>query len=266
MGKPSSQQTSTQTSTPWSGVQPYMTDYLSKAQQATNQPYNFYNGSTVAGFSPEQQAGMNLGTNRALAGSPALNSANTSITDTLNGNYLSPDSNPYLKQNVNTALDDVQSRVNSQFSGNNYGSSANQELLAKNLGQTAAGMYGQNFTNERNNMMQAANLAPTLANADYLDANQLQNIGAQRQGLSQQYLNAASGQFNNAQQYPFQQLQRYGQAIGGINGGGTTTTSAPNPNQQSALGNLAGLGMSAYGLYSAMNPATAPFALASWIP
>ena len=66
------QSTTIQKSDPWSGVQPYLTDYFQKGQTATNNPYNFYNGTTTAGFSPEQQAGMNLNTQRALSGSPTL--------------------------------------------------------------------------------------------------------------------------------------------------------------------------------------------------
>ena len=82
---------------PWEGVQPYIKDYLSLGQSTTQRPYNFYNGDKVAGFAPEQELGMNLGTQRALAGSPTLNAANNNVTNTLNGNYLSPDSNPWLK-------------------------------------------------------------------------------------------------------------------------------------------------------------------------
>lgn len=240
-----STQTSTQTSAPWSGVQPYLTDLLKRGQNVTNNPYNFYNGDTVAGFSPEQEMGFNLGTQRAIAGSPTLDAANRNTTSTLNGDYLNPGSNPYLKQNVNTALNDVQTRVNSQFSGNNYGSSANQELLTRNLGETAGQMYGQNYSNERNNQMQAANQAQGLAGADYQDANYLQGIGAQRQGLANQYLGNAAGQFNQAAQFPYQQLQRYqGVVNAGTGQGGTQTTTAPNPNQSNGFASLLGAGLS----------------------
>lgn len=240
-GSGKAQQTTTQSSEPWKGLQPYLTDYLQKGQQATQNPYQFYNGTTTAGFSPEQQAGMNLNTQRALSGSPTLNAANRNQTNTLNGNYLSPENNPYLKQNVNTALNDVQTRVNSQFNGNNYGSSANQELLTRNLGDTANQMYGQNYANERGMQQQSAAMAPNLANADYNDGNQLQAIGAQRQGLSQQYLNNAANQFNGAANEPYAQLDRYGKVINGGSGqGGTQTGSSPNPNQSNPFANALG--------------------------
>jgi len=219
----------TQTTEPWKGVQPYLTDYLQLGQKVTQNPYNFYNGDTVAGFSPEQEMGFNLGTQRALAGSPTLNAANQNITSTLQGNYLSPASNPYLKATADQALGDVQSRINSQFNNNNFGTSAHQETLQRGLGEQANQIYGQNYQNERGNQLQAAGMAGGLAGQDYMDANYLQGIGAQRQGLANQYLGNAAGQFNNAAQWPYEQLQRYGQVVqGGTGQGGTTTSTGQN--------------------------------------
>ena len=240
-----STQTSTSKSEPWSGVQPYLTDLLQRGKTVSNNPFSFYNGDTVAGFAPEQEAGFNLGTQRALAGSPTLNAANNNITKTLNGDYLNPASNPYLKQTVNNALDSVQTRVNSQFSGNNYGSTANQELLTKNLGDVANSIYGQNYTNERNNQLNASGQATGLASADYQDANYLQGIGAQRQGLANEYLGNSATTYDKAAQFPYDQLQRYqGVVNAGTGQGGTQTTTQPNPNQSNGFANLLGAGLS----------------------
>jgi len=241
--------TTVQKADPWEGVQPYLKDYLALGQQVTRNPYNFYNGDTVAGFAPEQELGFNLGTQRALAGSHTLNAANQNITSTLQGNYLSPESNPYLKNTVNTALGDVQSRINSQFNNNNFGSSAHQETMQRGLGEQANALYGQNYTNERNNQLQAATQAPGLASSDYQDANYLQGIGAQRQGLANQYLGNSSTQFGNAANWPYDQLSRYSDVVRAGQGvGGTTTTTAPNPNQSSTMGNVIGGGMTGYGI------------------
>lgn len=221
--------TTVQKSDPWSGVQPYLTDFLQKGQNVTNNPYNFYNGDTVAGFSPEQEMGFNLGTQRALAGSPTLNAANQNITSTLQGDYLNPASNPYLKGTVDQALGDVQTRINSQFNNNNFGTSAHQETLQRGLGEQANSIYGNNYAQERDRQLAAAGQAGGLANSDYVDANYLQAIGAQRQGLANQYLGNSAGQFNNAAQWPYQQLERYGNVVsGGTGQGGTSTSTAPS--------------------------------------
>ncbi len=244
--------TSVQKSDPWSGVQPYLTDLLQRGQATSNNPYSFYNGDTVAGFAPEQEAGMNLGTQRALAGSPTLNAANRNITNTLNGDYLNPNSNPYLKQTVNQAMGDVQGRVNSQFNNNNFGSSAHQELLTRNLGDAANSIYGQNYTNERGNQLNAANQSIGLSGADYNDANYLQGVGAQRQGLANQYLGNSANIYNQAAQFPYDQLSRYQSIVNtGTGTGGTTTTTQPNQsNGSSGLANVAGLALTAASLFS----------------
>jgi hypothetical protein len=245
-------QETVQKADPWSGAQPYISDYLQRGQQVTSSPYNFYNGETVAGFSPEQELGFNLGTQRALAGSPTLNAANRNITSTLNGDYLNPNSNPYLQANVGQALNDVTGRVNSQFNNNNFGGSAHQETLTRNLGDTASQMYGQNFANERNNQMNAAGQSIGLANADYNDSAALQAIGAQRQGLAQQYLTGAANQFQGANQHQYDQLSRYGDVIraGQGVGGTTTSTSKGGDSGSSDMGNLIGLGLTAASFFS----------------
>lgn len=248
--KPPKNQTTT--SEPWSGVKPYLTDYLQLGQNVTKNPYQFYSGDTVAGFAPEQEMGFNLGTQRALAGSPTLNAANQNITSTLQGDYLNPASNPYLQATADRALGDVQSRINSQFNNQNFGTSAHQETLQRGLGEQANQIYGQNYASERDRQLAAAGQAQGLAGADYMDANYLQGIGAQRQGLANQYLGNAAGQFNQAAQWPYQQLERYGNVVSQGTGQGGTVTS-PNPNQGGGSSPMAGaLGGAAAG--SAFGP------------
>jgi hypothetical protein len=225
--KPPKNQTTT--TEPWSGVKPYLTDYLQLGQNVTKNPFQFYNGDSVAGFAPEQEMGFNLATQRAMAGSPTLNAANKQLTGTLRGDYLSPDSNPYLKGTVDRALNDVQTRVNSQFNNSNFGSSAHQETLTRGLGEQANAIYGQNYTNERNNQMGAIGQAPGLAASDYADASVLQGIGQQRQGLANQYLGLNQSTFDQAAQFPYEQLQRYGNVVSQGTGQGGTVTA---PGQQ----------------------------------
>jgi hypothetical protein len=239
---------------PWEGAQPYIKDALKRGQQVTSAPYNFYNGDQIAGFAPEQELGFNLGTQRAMAGSPTLGAANRSITSTLNGDYLSPNSNPYLQQNVGQAMDDVTGRINSQFNNNNFGGSAHQETLTRNLGDVSSQMYGDNFARERGLQLSAAGQAIPLAGADYMDASALEGIGAQRQGLSQKYLDQASGQFNGANNHQYDQLSRYldviraGQGVGGT----TTTTQSGGAGGSSPIAGALGGAASGAGLASAM--------------
>jgi len=241
---------STTTNTPWAGVQPYITDYLKQAQGQNQTPFQFNEGDQIAPFSPEQQYGLGMTTQRAINGSPVMNAAQGNAYNTLQGNFISPDSNPWLKQNVDTALDDVTGRVNSQFGNNNFGGTAHQEVLGRNLSQTAGNMYGANYEQERGRQMSAMGMAPQMAESDYRDAQALLGVGDARQQLSQQYLDQANGLFNSNVQYPQQQLDRYGNAVSiGMGAGGTSTTSSPNPNQRSGIADLIGGGLSIASLF-----------------
>jgi len=246
-----STQKQTSTSEPWSGVQPYLTDLLKRGKNVTNQPFNFYNGDTIAPFSPEQEMGFNMTTQRALAGSPTLNAANQNLTSTLNGDYMSPGANPWLKGTVDQAMNDVQGRVNSQFGNSNFGSSAHQETLQRGLGQVANDIYGGNYQAERGRQVGSLGMAPGLASADYLDMQALQDVGQQRQNLANQYLGQAGNTFNQAAQFPYDQLQRYqGVVNSGTGQGGTTTSTSPNPNQSNGFANLLGTGLSLAGMFA----------------
>lgn len=253
-GDAPSTQTTVQKAEPWGPAQPFIKDYLGRAQTQSNTPFNFYNGQTIAPFSPEQQLGMNMTTQRALAGSPTLDSANTSLTATLRGDYLSPGSNPWLKDTVDTVMNDVTGRINSQFNNSNFGSTAHQETLQRGLGEVASGMYGDNFARERSYQIGAAGMAPGLAGADYVDAQALMGVGDARRQLAQENLNQIGSVFNQAAGFPQQQLDNYGRAVNlGMGGGyGTTTGTAPNPNQSNPLAGAIGGGMTGYSLANAL--------------
>ena len=116
--------TSTSKVEPPDAVKPYLDPFMKQASQVAGQPYQAYTGQRLAGFSPEQEAAMRLTSQRALQGAPDINASRANLADTMNGAYMSPDSNPYLKQTVNTALNDVQGRVNSTMRGTGgYGGS-----------------------------------------------------------------------------------------------------------------------------------------------
>jgi hypothetical protein len=245
--------TTTQKTEPWSGVQPYLTDYLKLGQNVTKNPFQFYNGDTVAGFAPEQELGMNFATQRALAGSPTQNAANQQVTSTLRGDYLNPSSNPYLQATADRALGDVQTRVNSQFNNSNFGGSAHQETLQRGLGEQANAIYGQNYTNERNNQMGAVNSAIPLAAADYADASVLQGVGQQRQNLANQYLGLNQSTFDQAAQFPYEQLARYGNVVSQGTGAGSTTTATGPAQQSNKLGGAIGGATLGYSIGSGLS-------------
>jgi hypothetical protein len=86
-----SDQTSTQTSTPWEGQQPYLTDLFSQAQQlyGAGGP-QYFPGQTVAPFSPQTQMGMDLTTQRALGGDPSMQGFGNYLSNTFNQQQMDP--------------------------------------------------------------------------------------------------------------------------------------------------------------------------------
>lgn len=205
----------------------------------------FYPGQTVAQLAPQQNAAIDLTTQRALSGSPINQANNELLTKTLSGGFLSPDSNPWLKDTYNKASSAVQGTVNSAFGqGGRYGSGLNQDVLGKNLNNLATDIYGGNYQQERGRQLQASALAPQAANQDYIDLSALANTGQTLQGQNQQNINADIQRFDYGQQLPMQTLQNY---IALLNGGGgnyrSSTSTQPyyGSNAGSALG--AGLGL-----------------------
>ncbi len=226
--QPSGNTTALQKSEPWEGVQPYLRDIFQRAANQSQQP-------ALAGQSWNTVASQNMTANRALSGNPLNPAAQNGLLSTINGSYLSPDSNPYLKSSVNDALGLAKSQINGQFTGDNYGNSAHQEWLARGLGTAATNAYANNYQNERNRQMAAIGQAPLQAASDYTDLGQLGQVGAAQDTRNQAVTDS-----------PWAQLQKYQQLVSG-QGGGSSQSS--NPYFTNPAANALGLGAGALGIY-----------------
>jgi len=242
--------TVTNKSEPPAWVKPYAVNLMDQGAAVASRPYEAYTGTRVAGFSPEQELGLQGTVNRATQGNEAVNAGQGMLTNTLNGQYLSPDSNPWLKQNVDSAMSQAQGKLNTQFNRPGaFNSTAHQDVMSRGLGDVASQMYGQNYTNERTNQMNAANQALGYGQADYQDLNSLLAAGDTRQKLSQQYANQDYQDWLEKRNYPLSQLDILGNTIGmSMGNSGTTKSTQPNPNQSNTTANLLGAGMMGYGL------------------
>lgn len=214
-------QTQTTNNAPWSVQQPYLQQGFSEAQRLYNS-----GPSTVVPFSNETNQALQMQAQRAQNGSPLVGAAQNSLQNTLNGNYLF--GGPGFNAAFQAAANKINPMVSSQFSGAGRLHSGLADVArTQALGDAFAGLYGQ----ERNNQMQAASMAPQLAQQDYADINALRDVGSQREQLAQQYANE-----------PYNRLQQYQQSIMG-NYGGTSTTTQPiyrNPLSGALGGAMAG--------------------------
>jgi hypothetical protein len=113
--------------------------------------------------------------------------------------------------------------------------------------------------------MGAIGQAPGLAASDYADASVLQGIGQQRQGLANQYLGLNQSTFDQAAQFPYEQLQRYGNVVSqGTGQGGTETAPGPQQPGSNKLGSAIGLASSGYALGGALGGAAKGSTFGPW--
>jgi hypothetical protein len=234
-GKKGGSTTTTQNSAPWIGQQPYLSDVFERAQGLADRGPFSYAPSAFTSQAQQIQA------QRALDPNSAVGRAQGVLGDTISGRYLSPDSNPHLKASVQDALGLAGSAFAGQYggaAGQNLGNSGYQEALARGLGATATNAYANAYGQERQNQLNAMQLAPTLGMADVA---QLGQVGAAQDALAQQ-------QFNS----PWENLSKYQAAISGNFGG---QGSSQTPYYQNPLATAMGLGIGGLSLYNGMNQA-----------
>ena len=233
-------------------AQPYSEGLMAKGAAVAERPYQAYTGNRIAGFSPEQLQGMQGTMTRATQGNAAVNAGQGMLEKTLKGDYLSPDSNPWFRQNVESAMGQVQGRLNNQFNNPGaFGSTAHQEVMNRGLGELASGMYGQNYANERANQMGAAGQALGYGAQDYNDLNAMLRVGDTTRQMSQDQLTQAYNDWLEQRNYPLQQLDILGNTIGmAVGNQGSTLSTAPNPNQSNPWATALGAGLTGYGLLS----------------
>ena len=229
--------TTTTNNDPWAPTQPglkqgitdlgqqYASGQFLKANQA-------YPGQTVADLAPETVQSWNNAT--AIANGPQTD---IKAAQDYNRSLLSGDlTTGYLGQLTNN----VANNVNGQFSlAGRYGSGAHQNAISQGI-TSAVLPYAQ----------QAAQFAPTLAQAEYLPSQMLASVGSARQGYAQDLINAEIQKYNQQQSAPISAITDYMQALSGNWGGGTTATqpyqagNSTNPWLQGA-----GVGASLLGSY-----------------
>lgn len=195
---------------------------LSKiATQVGNTPYQAYTGTGVVGLNGAQQAGLGMVADRALNGSPIMDTANSTLTQMLQGGQT----NPYLDQMVQRAQDSVRSNMTTSMIGSgSFGNSGVQEATGKAMGDVASSMYGNAYETNAQRQMQALGMAPTFGNQAYTDAQQLLNAGSVAQNNAQDQADFNYQQYMNQQNYPLQQLSALSGTLSGQMGSQTTQT------------------------------------------
>lgn len=237
---PKKEQTNTINTDPWKPAQPYLKDVMGSAQGL------YRSGPSMV--APQNQtllSGYQNTIDTANNFNPALtNSAQRQMQSTINGDYMN--NNPYLDATFDRMKGKVVDGVNSQFSSaGRYGSGAHNGILGESLGNLATDVYGSNYRTERQNQLNAAQLAP--------------QMDAQYQGMMFNNANAITDVGQNIQDYdnmaamsPYEKLQFYSNIINGGGGMGSNQTQT-TPGGSRVGGVLGGAG-SGFALGNAIVP------------
>ena len=208
--------TTTTSQEPSEFIRPYFQQAIDYGQDLfESQTPQFFPKATYTGFAPQTETALQLAQARAIQGNPLLGSAQGEVNKILQGDYLSPTSNPFLKNVANQVADNVTSQVQSQFTrAGRLGSGANQEILARELADAQNRLFSDNFAAERQRQFDAVQLAPQLAREDYSDIAQLGQVGQVREDMEMAKLQDAIARFDFEQQRPFLKLREYLGTIG----------------------------------------------------
>jgi hypothetical protein len=267
-------QTTHASSEPPAYIQPFLkegvTD-LSSIYRSTDAP-DFYPNSTVAPFSPETQGALNWQTQRAMAGSPLTGAAQDQLTKTMQGDYLSPESNPYFSKAMEASfrpqtdqfMGKVIPGITSAFQGSNrMGSGLHQDTvlratedLSRAQSDSAAKAGADMYSMERQRQIDGMKFAPQLAMQDYFDINQLGVVGSTRDNQSQRTIDADIQRYNYGQNKDWNHINRYLASLNAGYPGGETNSQSYGvmPTQQrDPFGSIfgAGLGLAGLGIQAA---------------
>lgn len=252
--------TSTVKNAPADQVLPYLDPYMKRASELSNTEYKPYEGQQIAELNQAQQAGMGLQAAQALNGFQGQAEGNNLYQQTLRGDFLTPDSNPYLQataQGIGNEFNRTTGAQNAsmQRTAGAFGNSGLQQKMSMDNAGLAGqlnNLYGQNYANERGMQQQALGMMPTMQNLGYTDASKLSQVGDSQRQYQQDLLNQQQANYQQAMQYPYAQLDVLGNAIKSTMGAGGSSTSSSPAYKPSPVAGAIGGGMAGYGIGSAM--------------
>ena len=236
----------TNTTEPWPKQKPFLqTGFQQAESNVLNRPLEYFPGSTVVPFSPESQGALGAQTNRAVQGNPLLGQAQGYTSDVLGGQFTDPATNPFMSNVLDSTISSVRQNVDSGFAqGGRFGSPAHAGTFGKEMGRAMSPYLFGEYGRERGFQQDAANLAPGLAREDYFDIGQLGDVGAAREGKSQEVLGEDIARFNFGQSEPTNRLAQFMNLIQGSYGGTSTASQTAQQGANSALlGGGAGLSL-----------------------
>lgn len=109
------------------------------------------------GFIDDSLQGANNAARMAFQGleDPNTVAGRNLVGQSLRGDFLHPDTNPFIQQTFDRGADAIQQRLDSQFSGAGRNIGASRAPATAELSDFASSLFGGNFENERNRQIQS---------------------------------------------------------------------------------------------------------------
>ena len=230
--------TSTSTTNPWPGQQPFLTQAYNAAQglYGTTTP-QYFPGTTYAPATGAQTGAITGQENLGLTGSPITGAANQSAMGILNPSFLqsNPGNAAYTDilnggANVKSAISQAMPGLMDTFTqGNRLNSPSAAYGVGQGIGSAVGGLemqagqgLSQNYSTAAGQQNTAGLIAPQTQGMAYTDLANAYGAGQQQQTLAQQVINDQLARYNYGQTLPFNMLNWYSQAIGGSPGNSTS--------------------------------------------
>lgn len=224
------------------GVQQARRDYRKGAP-------DYYPGQTYADFDPMQLEALNGTANLARTGSPLVQSAQTAVQDILN---TPPGQNPYLDGMLKKLAANANAQVNDQFiAAGRTGSGANVATATQSITDAQLPYLLDQFNTDRNMQLQAAGIAPNLADYDFQNLSRIGTVGDAFQAQTQQGINEDIDRFNYDQTKDSAWLDKY---LARINGSAANNLTTQTTTQEKSGGGLSSILGSALGIGSMFVP------------
>lgn len=226
--KPVGQSVIQQNQDPWSGQQePLKFGFeQARANYDSSMPA-YFPDSAVVPFSNQTTQALSRLEQRANNGSPLVSGAQGQVQSTLNGDYLMA-GNPYFSQMADRITANVLPGIDARFAAaGRSGSGLHGRAVGEGLGDAIGQLAYQNYGQERQNQLAAAQVAPQMAQLDYIDPQMLQQVGAAYEQQAGANLQDEINRFNYEQNLPDQKLRQYMSLVGGGSYGGSSTATQP---------------------------------------
>lgn len=266
--------TQTTTSKPFPEQLPFVRRVFSEAQDLFNQgPQQFFPGETVAGFDPITTEAQNLQVNLArnfggfLAPQAQAFSQLLQTPDPANDPTVQAFADAAVRPLEQQLTEEVLPALSSQAVSQGAFGGSRQDLLeqqavdrfARTAGDVRAGIFSDAFNQQLQAQQRALALAPQFLQQLSVPAQLLSEVGAARENLAQQQIDADRERFDFQQVAPLLNLQNFSNLINQFGGSSSTgTLTQPGARRNPLLGAVSGaatgaglastLGLSGFGL------------------